>query len=338
MSVSTALRAIVEQRDLSAQLMTEAMRAIMSGEATPAQIGGLLVGLRVKGETVEEITAAVRVMRELSTKVEVSVDPLIDTCGTGGDGANTFNISTTSAFVVAAAGGRVAKHGNRSVSSTCGSADLLEAAGARLDLTPAQVARCIQEIGVGFMYAPSHHAATRHAVGPRRELGVRTLFNVIGPLTNPAGARRQVIGLFSVHWLEPLAHVLRQLGSEHVLLVHAQDGLDEISTAAPTEVAELRDGDIRRYRITPAEIGVRHLPLEGLAVRDPQQSLALVRSVFANTPGTALEIVCANAGAAIYACGLARDINAGVKQARHVIADGAAARLFASFIDFTRNI
>jgi anthranilate phosphoribosyltransferase len=188
------------------------------------------------------------------------------------------------------------------------------------------------------MYAPSHHAATRHAIGPRRELGVRTMFNVLGPLTNPAGAKRQVIGLFSVHWLEPLAQVLRQLGSEQVLLVHAQDGLDEISIAAPTEVAELRDGEVSRYRLTPEQIGVHRSSLEGIAVRDPQQSLAITRAVFANTPGPALEIVCANAGAAIYACGLSRDIVAGVKKARHVIADGAAGRLFATFIEFTTRI
>lgn len=338
MSVTDALRTLVEQRDLSGQQMAAAMHTIMAGEATPAQIGGLLIGLRVKGETVEEIAAAARVMRELATPVAVNAQPLIDTCGTGGDGANTFNISTTAAFVVAAAGGKVAKHGNRSVSSTCGSADLLEAAGARLDLNPQQVARCIEEVGVGFMFAPSHHAATRHAVGPRRELGVRTMFNVLGPLTNPAGAKRQLIGLFSVHWLEPLAQVLRQLGSEHVLLVHAQDGLDEISIAAPTEVAELRDGEVKRYRVTPEQIGVQRSSLEGVGVRDPQQSLAITRAVFANNPGPALEIVCANAGAAIYACGLSRDIAAGVKQARHIIADGGAARVFASFIDFTRNI
>jgi anthranilate phosphoribosyltransferase len=338
MSVTDALRTLVEQRDLSGQQMAAAMHTIMAGEATPAQIGGLLIGLRVKGETVEEIAAAARVMRELATPVQVNATPLIDTCGTGGDGANTFNISTTAAFVVAAAGGKVAKHGNRSVSSTCGSADLLEAAGARLDLNPQQVARCIEEVGVGFMFAPSHHAATRHAVGPRRELGVRTMFNVLGPLTNPAGAKRQLIGLFSVHWLEPLAQVLRQLGSEHVLLVHAQDGLDEISIAAPTEVAELRDGEVKRYRVTPEQIGVQRSSLEGVGVRDPQQSLAITRAVFANNPGPALEIVCANAGAAIYACGLSRDIAAGVKQARHIIADGGAARVFASFIDFTRNI
>lgn len=337
MSVTHALQAIVERRDLAGHEMEAAMRTIMAGEATPAQIGGFLVGLRMKGETVDEVAAAARVMRELATPVHVHAEPLIDTCGTGGDGANTFNISTTSAFVVAAAGGKVAKHGNRSVSSASGSADLLEAAGARLDLSPQQVARCVEEVGVGFMFAPAHHAATRHAVGPRRELGVRTMFNVLGPLTNPAGAQRQVIGLFSAHWLEPLAEVLQRLGSTHVLLVHAHDGLDEISIAAPTEVAELKDGEIRRYRLTPAEIGVAVAPLDCITVKDRQQSLAITRSVLANTPGPALEIVCANAGAAIYACGLSEDIAGGVRRARAALADGSAARVFAAFIDFSQR-
>jgi anthranilate phosphoribosyltransferase len=337
MSVTHALQAIVEKRNLTAHEMEAAMHTIMAGEATPAQIGGFLVGLRMKGETVDEVAAAARVMRELATPVHVNAEPLIDTCGTGGDGANTFNISTTSAFVVAAAGGKVAKHGNRSVSSASGSADLLEAAGARLDLSPQQVARCVEEVGVGFMFAPAHHAATRHAVGPRRELGVRTLFNVLGPLTNPAGARRQVIGLFSAHWLEPLAQVLLLLGSTHVLLVHAHDGLDEISVAAPTEVAELRNGDIRRFRISPEEIGIAAAPLDSIIVTDRQQSLAITRGVLANTPGPALEIVCANAGAAIYACGLAEDIAGGVRRARAVLADGSAAKVFAAFIDFSQR-
>ncbi|MFO1435519.1 MAG: anthranilate phosphoribosyltransferase [Gammaproteobacteria bacterium] len=337
MSITSILRTLVDGRNLNGAEMEQAMRAIMSGEATPAQIGGLLIGLRVKGETVEEIAAAASVMRELVTPVRVHAEPLIDTCGTGGDKSNTFNISTTSAFVVAAAGGKVAKHGNRSVSSTCGSADVLEAAGARLDLTPEAVARCIETLGVGFMYAPAHHAATRHAVGPRRELGVRTLFNVLGPLTNPAGAKRQVIGLYSAHWLEPLAEVLRQLGSVHVLLVHAQDGLDEISLAASTEVAELNNGDISRYRISPEDIGVVASNLDDICVRTPGESLALVRTVLANKPGPALEIVCANAGAAIYTCGLSSNIAEGVDRARTVIASGAAQQAFESFIRLTQS-
>ncbi len=337
MSVTAALRAVIDGRDLSAAEMDAAMRAIMAGEATPAQIGGLLVGLRMKGESVDEIAAAARVMRELATPVRVNAEPLIDTCGTGGDGANTFNISTTSAFVVAAAGGRVAKHGNRSVSSACGSADLLEAAGARLDLTPEQVARCIEQTGVGFMFAPAHHAATRHAVGPRRELGVRTIFNLLGPLTNPAGAKRQLCGVYDARWLEPLAHVLRQLGSEHVLLVHAEDGLDEISISSPTDVAEVRDGAVRRFRITPDQIGVQSGLRAGIAATDKAQSMALVRSVFENAPGPALEIVCANAGAAIYACGLAADIRSGVARARVAIAEGGADAAFEAFIGFTRR-
>jgi anthranilate phosphoribosyltransferase len=337
MSISAALRAVLDKRNLTGPEMAAAMRAIMAGEATPAQIGGFLVGLRMKGETVEEIAAAAGVMRELATPVHVSAEPLIDTCGTGGDAANTFNISTTAAFVVAAAGGKVAKHGNRSVSSNCGSADLLEAAGARLDLTPEQIALCIEEVGVGFMFAPAHHAATRHAVGPRRELGVRTIFNLLGPLTNPAGARRQVIGLFSQQWLEPLAQVLKELGSEHVLLVHAEDGLDEISIAAPTDVAELREGEIYRYQATPAAIGVAAGNLNDITVRNKEESLAVTRAVLADTPGPALEIVCANAGAAIYTCDLSTDLYRGVGRARAAIADGSAQRTFQAFVDFTRS-
>ncbi|MGQ0659122.1 MAG: anthranilate phosphoribosyltransferase [Chromatiales bacterium] len=337
MTITAAMRAVIERRDLRPEEMEAAMRAIMAGEATPAQIGGLLVALRMKGETVDEIAAAARVMRELATPVHVRAERLIDTCGTGGDGANTFNISTTSAFVVAAAGGKVAKHGNRFVSSACGSADLLEAAGARLDLTPEQVARCIEQVGVGFMFAPAHHAATRHAVAPRRELGVRTIFNLLGPLTNPAGARRQICGLFDARWLEPLAHVLKQLGSEHVMLVHADDGLDEISIASPTQVAELRNGEIRSYRITPAEIGVQPGDRAAIAAKDKEQSTTFTRAVLANVAGPALEIVCANAGAAIYLCGLASDVRSGVGRARAAIADGSAARTFNAFIAYTQS-
>ena len=239
MDIATAIARVVEQRDLTASEMESVMRSIMTGQATPAQIGGFLVGLRMKGETVDEIAAAAKVMRELATRVDVGGPHLVDTCGTGGDGASTFNISTASAIVTAAAGGRVAKHGNRSVSSSSGSADVLETAGVKLDLTPAQVAACIDQVGVGFLFAPQHHSAMKHAIGPRKEMRVRTLFNLLGPLTNPAGAPNQVLGVFSPDWVEPLAQVLKQLGSEHVLVVHAEDGLDEISIAAPTRVAEL---------------------------------------------------------------------------------------------------
>ncbi len=325
MDMPSALRAVIERRNLSAAEMRAVMRLIMTGQATPAQIGGFLVGLRMKGETVEEIAAAAEVMRELATHVGVSGPHLVDTCGTGGDGASTFNISTASAFVVAAAGGKVAKHGNRSVSSKSGSADVLEAAGVNLDLTAEQVARCVNEVGVGFMFAPKYHGAMKHAIGPRREMGVRTIFNLLGPLTNPANAPNQVLGVFTDQWIEPLAEVLQRLGSEHVLVVHAEDGMDEISIGAPTHVAELKDGRVRVFTLQPEQFGMRRGNVAQLAVAGPAESLSMVESVLKNEPGPARDIVALNAGAAIYVAGLAPDLGAGVKSALDVIASGRAA-------------
>ena len=333
MDITTAIASVIERRDLTAEEMQTVMRAIMTGQATPAQIGGFLVGLRMKGETVAEIAAAAGVMRELATAVDVSGPHLVDTCGTGGDGASTFNISTASAIVTAAAGGRVAKHGNRSVSSSSGSADVLEAAGVKLDLGPEQVAACIDKVGVGFLFAPQHHSAMKHAIGPRKEMRVRTLFNLLGPLTNPAGAPNQVLGVFSHDWVEPLANVLKQLGSEHVLVVHAEDGLDEISIAAPTYVAELRDGKVSTYTVTPEELGVQRAGLESIAVKDAADSLAMLQSVFDNQAGPARDIVCLNAGAAIYAAGLAETLRQGVERAAVVIASGAAKNTFSALIE-----
>jgi anthranilate phosphoribosyltransferase len=324
MDMPSAIRAVAEHRSLSATEMVEVMRTIMTGGATPAQIGGFLVGLRMKGETVEEIAAAAQVMRELVSRVEVSGPHLVDTCGTGGDARGTFNVSTCSAFVAAAAGAQVAKHGNRSVSSRCGSADVLEAAGVNLNLTPQQVALCVQRIGVGFMFAPVHHGAMKHAIGPRREMGVRTIFNLLGPLTNPAGAPNQVIGVFSAQWLEVLAQVLARLGSRHVLVVHGEDVIDEISIGAPTQVAELKDGKVRRYSITPEQFGMQRTDIAALVVKDAGESLALLRAVLADTPGPTHDIVLLNAGAAIYAAGLADSIEQGVAKARTAIASGAA--------------
>jgi anthranilate phosphoribosyltransferase len=324
MDLKQAINAVVKRQDLSAEQMTEVMRTIMTGGATPAQIGGFLIGLRMKGETVPEITAAARVMRELASRVEVDTAHLVDTCGTGGDASGTFNISTAAAFVAAAAGARVAKHGNRSVSSKSGSADVLEAAGVRLDLTPEQVARCIAEVGVGFMFAPAHHGAMKHAIGPRREMGARTVFNVLGPLTNPAGAPNQVLGVFSAELLEPLAEVLQRLGSRHVLVVHARDGLDEISVGDKTEVAELRDGQVRCYSIQPEDFGVTRTPIGALRADDAADSLATIRSVLEDHPGPARDIVMLNAGAAIYAAGLAPSLREGVAQADAAIASGEA--------------
>ncbi|MBI3900343.1 MAG: anthranilate phosphoribosyltransferase [Gammaproteobacteria bacterium] len=324
MDMPAALRTVTERRHLSSADMRAVMRTIMTGQATPAQIGGFLIGLCMKGETVDEIAAAVEVMRELCTRVHVSGPHLVDTCGTGGDGAHTFNISTASAFVVAAAGAKVAKHGNRSASSKCGSADVLEAAGVKIMLAPEQVAQCVNEVGVGFMFALSHHAAMKHAIGPRREMGVRTIFNLLGPLTNPAGAPNQLIGVFAQAWVEPLAHVLKQLGSEHVLVVHAADGLDEISIGAPTHVAELRNGLVHEYTVTPEQFGFKRADIKTLTVTNAVESLALIESVFANKAGPARDIVALNAGAAIYAAGLAATLDAGVKTALAIIASGAA--------------
>jgi len=333
MDITTAIASVIERRDLSASDMEAVMRSIMTGQATPAQIGGFLIGLRMKGESVDEIAAAAKVMRDLATRVEVGGPHLVDTCGTGGDGASTFNISTASAIVTAAAGGRVAKHGNRSVSSSSGSADVLEAAGVKLDLTPEQVAACIDRVGVGFLFAPHHHSAMKHAIGPRKEMRVRTLFNLLGPLTNPAGAPNQVLGVFSPDWVEPLARVLKRLGSEHVLVVHADDGLDEISIAAPTRVAELRKGDISVYTVTPEDFGLQRAELSALVVEDAQQSLAMIKTVFDDQPGPARDIVRLNAGAAIYAAGLTVSLADGVTLASEVIQSGKARQTHAALVE-----
>jgi len=274
MTIQSALAKVVEGESLSTDEMTAVMREIMTGQATEAQIGGFLVGLRMKGETVDEITGAAQVMRDLSTKVELDLPHLVDTCGTGGDRSHLFNVSTAAAFVVAAAGGRVAKHGNRSVTSSTGSADLLEAAGVNLNLTPDQIARCVQEVGVGFMFAVAHHGAMKHAIGARKQLALRTIFNVLGPMTNPAGVKRQVIGVFDKKLCPVVAGVLQRLGSEHVLVVHADDGLDEFSLAGPSHVAELKDGNISEYTINPGDVGLETQDLSGLTVNSAEQSLA----------------------------------------------------------------
>ena len=335
MPLQSAIGKLVAGQDLSGDEMSTAMGLIMGGRASAAQIGGFLVALRMKGETVAEITAAARVMRDLSEPVQASAGHLVDTCGTGGDGAGTFNISTTSALVVAAAGGRVAKHGNRGVSSRSGSADLLETAGVNIALTPTQVSACITEIGIGFMFAPAHHQAMRHAVAPRRELGIRTLFNLLGPLTNPAGASTQLIGVFQARWTEPLAQVSRNLGSTHVMVVHGEDGLDEISISAPTRVTELRDGAIANYRLTPEQFGIGSADLGAIKAGDTLESLARMRSVLDNDPGPALDIVLLNAGAALYVCGVARDLSAGITLAREALAQGDARRKLEQLIKVT---
>ena len=320
-----AIRAVTEGRNLSEAEMGAAMRLVMTGEATQAQIGGFLIGLRMKGETIEEIAAAARIMRELATGVRADGEHVVDVVGTGGDGTGTFNISTTSALVVAACGGRVAKHGNRSVSSRSGAADLLEAAGVRLDLSPESIAVCVDEVGVGFMFAPNHHSAMRHAIGPRREMAVRTLFNLLGPLTNPANAPNQLLGVFAREWVEPIAHVLARLGSNHVLVVHSDDGLDEISIGAETSVAELRNGEVTTYTLSPEQFGMQRSLLETITVASVEESLRVVRSVLANEAGPARDIVLLNAGAAIYAANLTTSIEAGIAAADAALASGNAA-------------
>ncbi len=335
MDMKEAIGRVCEGRGFSTEEMGEVMNEIMLGQATQAQIGGFLVGLRVKGETVEEIAGAAQVMRNLSGRVEVSDPHLVDTCGTGGDGAKIFNVSTASAFVVAAAGGKVAKHGNRSVSSSSGSADVLEEAGVKLDLTAEQVARCVTEIGVGFMFAPRYHSAMRYAVGPRRELGVRTIFNLLGPLTNPAGAQNQVLGVFSDQWLRPLAEVLQRLGSNRVLVVHSADGLDEISIGAETRVAELRDGEISEYTLTPEQFGLERGDLEQLKVADAAESLAMIRRALGRDGGGAQDMLVLNGGAAIYAAGLADNLADGVAMAQDAIGSGLAREKLAELVSFS---
>jgi anthranilate phosphoribosyltransferase len=324
MNIQTAIKKVIEQQNLTLDEMTAVMRSIMTGECTPAQIGGFLVGLRMKGESVDEITGAAKIMRELATPVKINVENIVDVVGTGGDGVSTFNISTASAIVSAAAGAKVAKHGNRSVSSSSGSADVLEAAGVNLNLTPAQVAQCVEQVGVGFMFAPLHHSAMKHAIGPRKEMAVRTVFNLLGPLTNPAGAKRQLLGVFSRDWLEPLAEVLQSLGSEHVLIVNAEDGMDEISTLSATHIAELKDGVIKTYTVTPEQFGISRPDLAELKVDNAVFSLEKVCGVLNDQTGAPRDIVLLNAGATIYAAGVADSLEAGIAKADEAIKSGAA--------------
>jgi len=338
MDMQAAIRAVTENRDLSMDEMGDVMRTIMTGDATQAQIGGFLIGLRMKGETVDEISAAAKIMRELATPVTLGGEHLVDTCGTGGDGASTFNISTASAFVVAAAGGQVAKHGNRSISSKSGSADVLEAAGVRLDLNSEQVAQCVNQVGVGFMFAPQHHGAMKHAIGPRKEMGVRTLFNLLGPLTNPAGAPHQVIGVFSEQWVKPLAEVLGKLGSKHVMIVHADDGMDEISIGSATQVAELKDGKVTTYKVSPEDFGMTSGDCAELAVADANESLKVIRAVLDGQKSSAHDIVALNAGAAIYVAGIADSLETGIKKAQAVMNDGSANSKLDQLISFTQAL
>jgi anthranilate phosphoribosyltransferase len=323
MNMSQAINAVLQRQDLNSSEMIEVMRTIMTGGATDAQIGGFLIGLRMKGETVTEIAAAAKVMRELASGVNISgLEHAVDIVGTGGDASGTFNVSTASMFVAAAAGAHVAKHGNRSVSSKSGSADALETAGINLMLSSDQVEQCVREAGVGFMFAPGHHSAMKHAIGPRKEMAARTVFNVLGPLTNPAGVPNLVLGVFSDELLEPLANVLKELGANHVMVVHSRDGLDEISIGDVTDVAELKDGEITRYTIEPEDFDLQRVAIEYIKADGPEQSVAMIRGLLGGETGPARDIVAMNAGAAIYVSGLAGSLADGVKKAQQVLDSG----------------
>ncbi|MGQ0524254.1 MAG: anthranilate phosphoribosyltransferase [Betaproteobacteria bacterium] len=337
MTPQEALNRVIEHREIFREEMLSLMRSIMSGEVTPPLIAAIITGLRVKKETIGEISAAAEVMREFSTKVPVPDEPrLIDTCGTGGDGAHSFNISTAAMFVAAAAGARIAKHGGRSVSSTCGSADVLEALGANINLEPERVARSIAEVGVGFMFAPNHHKAMKYAAPVRKELGVKTIFNILGPLTNPAGARQQVMGVFHPDLVGIQARVLQRLGSRRVIIVHGLDGLDEISISGPTAVGELKDGEIREYTIAPRDFGLAAHDQAAIRVNSVDESKALLLAALENRDGAARDVVALNAGASIYVAGLAETLADGVKVARSIMASGAARKKVDQFVAFTR--
>lgn len=343
MDIKTALGRAIQHLSLSTDEMAAVMRDIMTGQCSDAQIGAFLVALRMKSETIDEIEGAARVMRELVTPVDVAdLSYLVDIVGTGGDGANLFNVSSASTFVAAAAGAVVAKHGNRSVSSKSGSADLLESAGINLGLSAEQVERCIREVGVGFMFAVNHHSAMKHAIGPRKEIAQRTIFNILGPLTNPAGVKRLLLGVFSAELCRPLAEVLKRLGAEHVMVVHASDGLDEISLASPTEVAEVKDGVISEYRITPEDCGLKSQSLVGLEVADSAASLQLIRDAFSGVDSEAArkaaDMVALNAGAALYVAGKADSLKAGVALAQQVIANGAALEKMQQLAQFSQGL
>ena len=325
MNINEAIKAVISRQNLNEGEMHDVMSSIMTGQTTDAQIGAFLVGLSMKGGTIEEITASAKVMRALATSVKLSSDEfLVDTCGTGGDGLGLFNISTASAFVVAAAGGKVAKHGNRSISSKSGSADVLEAAGINLNLNPELISQCIEEIGVGFMFAPAHHSAMKHAIGPRKELAIRTIFNVLGPLTNPAKAPNQIMGVFDKNLVEPIANVLKGLNSRHVMVVHSEDGLDEFSIANKTYVAELKDNKISTYTVHPHDFGLEEGSLDSIQAENAEQSLALIHEAFSGKQGEARDIIALNAGAAIYVSGLVNSLEEGITKANQILLDGSA--------------
>lgn len=337
MIIQHAIAAVLDGQSLEQPQMRAVMRQIMTGECTDAQIGGLLIALRMKGETVDEITAAAQVMSSLASHVEVNASHLIDIVGTGGDGISTFNVSTAASFVAAGAGACVAKHGNRSVSSQSGSADLLEQAGANLNLSADQVARVIATAGVGFMFAPMHHSAMKYAIGPRKEMAVRTIFNVLGPLTNPAGVKRQLVGVFAPELTDMLANVFAQLGSQHTLVVHSDDGMDEISICAPTKISEMRNGELQNYQVKPEDFGLKTAVVSDIVADSPQASLNMINAILDGVPGAARDIVVLNAGAGIYVAGLSNSLADGVEQAAHAIDSGKAKAAKDAYLSATHS-
>ncbi len=339
MDIKTAIRHMTQRLDLDTETMISLMHEIMTGQCTDAQVGAFLVALQMKGIRPSELLGGAQVMRDLAASVVLDSDEyLVDTCGTGGTGANTFNISTASAMVAAVAGARVAKHGNRGATSSSGSADVLETAGVNLALTPEQVARCIETVGVGFMYAPAHHSAMKHVIGPRKEIGVRTIFNLLGPLTNPASAPNQVLGVYDSIWIEPMLEVLRALGSRHVLVVSAEDGLDEISISAPTEIGELRDGQIQHYHIRPADFDMeQRKDFTMLQVQSARDSLEMLKRALRYEDEAAADIVALNAGAAIHVCGLETELAGGVRRAQKILREGSALDKLQELSDFTAS-
>jgi anthranilate phosphoribosyltransferase len=338
MEIKEALSEIIRGHDLQREDMSSVMFQILEGRATDAQIGAFLVALNIKGESVDEVVGAVSVMRELSEKVEVDVHHLVDTCGTGGTGVGIFNVSTASAFIACASGAKVAKHGNRSVTRNSGSADLLEEAGLSLELSPKEVSRCIEEVGMGFMFAPAHHSAMKHATGPRKEMGVKTILNILGPLTNPAGAPNQVIGVYDKRWIKPIAEVLRELGSHHVLVVHSKDYLDEISIADETYVAELINGSIKEYTIEPEDFGFSKHSLDDLMVSSASESLSIIRQGFLDKNYAASSMIAMNAGAALYASGVAGSLKEGVIVAMDCVKSGKGLEKLDELIAFSQSL
>jgi anthranilate phosphoribosyltransferase len=349
--IKDAIGKVVLQQDLLETEMIEVMNQIMGGEATPAQVGAFITALRMKGESIEEITGAARVMRDHATPIrvgkaldidreEINLDreTILDTCGTGGSGTKSFNISTTVAFVVSACGVKVAKHGNRSISSACGSADVLEALGVNLNVTPEQVENCINEVGLGFLFAPALHGAMKHAIGPRREIGIRTIFNILGPLTNPAGADRQVLGVYDEQLVEVLARVLVKLGCQRGFVVHGQDGMDEITLTGPTRVAEINEGQVSLSTIEPEDFGLRRCQLSDLQGGDAEENASIVRDILAGAEGPKRDVVLLNAAYALVASGIVESVDAGLEKARNMIDEGLAKAKLEGLVNLTNAL